>query len=180
MQTRVLQAIIIMRKGKLMSTFRCAILKVFNTYKRSLDSGGKNKEKVNLIRELNINRKQLQQADEIMLYHRAIQLQAKLDSCLSSKSYLSPWHCGMEECRLHLSQILSQYKIIGRRVVNSSQQASRSLVSALQLLALESQQLTKHKQTLQQYGQNILHYGTPTQRKLYQQALKKHDIPFHI
>jgi len=161
-----------------MSVFSETIIKALNGYKTILKKNLSSEEKTAKLNALGLKRKQLQQANDVVLYSTAQQVLkdiAQSTEFPDDNDKASSWYCGLHEFYKHLQDILATHYVSQNTVIHVTQQSSRALVNAIQLMSLADAALDKKVATrLDQCGQTVAKFGSKEQQQKLAHALKLH------
>lgn len=160
-----------------MSVFSEKIIKALNSYKAILKKNLSSQEKAAKLNALGLRRKQLQEANDVALYSKAQQVlkDIALSIEVPNDYETSSWYCGLHEFYKHLQDILATYYISHNTVMHVTQQSSRALVDAIQLMSLADTALDQKIATkLDQCGQTVAKFGSKEQQEKLVYALKLH------
>lgn len=161
-----------------MSVFSEIITKALNDYKTILKRNLSSKEKAAKLNALGLNRGQIQQANDVALYSKAQQVLKEITQCIelpNDNDNRPSWYCGLHEFYKHLQDILANYYVSQNTVIHVTQQSSRALVDAIQLMSLANAALNKKIATkLDQCGQTVAKFGSKEQQEKLAHALNLH------
>ena len=156
-----------------MSIFANLICKALLEYKRVLKRHLSAAQAKLKITKLGLGRKVLQDDNDIMLYRKGQRALADINAWLEQQSDHSSWYSGVEEFRIHIHALLTDYRIVDSQVIHGPQKASSITIQALQILNLPLESLTSQVGALQHLGQQIADLGTTDQHDYYLNLLKK-------
>ena len=166
-----------------MVIFTKIITKLLNEYKCIIKKHLTRQEWTAKINELGLRRKTLKHDSEIVLYQKAKKVVEDISSYLHLNSNNMPsWHSGLDEFCQYLKNTLNDYQLENNKMVHTSQQVSRALVEAVQLINLPNlKRNTQIARKLETCGHVIAKHGSREQQDLFGRALKNyqhHDVNF--
>jgi hypothetical protein len=159
-----------------MSVFSEIITKALNDYKLILKKNLSSSKKAAKLAALGLKRQQLKQANDVGLYKKAQQVLQDLEQSIEFPDDNTPsWYCGLHEFYKYLQAILADYYLQQNTVIHITQQSSRALVDAIQLMGLADKALdTQIAGKLDQCGQTVARFGSKEQQEKLAYALKLH------
>ncbi|KPJ67413.1 MAG: hypothetical protein AMJ43_03910 [Coxiella sp. DG_40] len=158
-----------------MSAFSTAICPVLNRYKTILRKNLPLEEANSKIKQLQLNRKQIRNADDVSLYNVASNTIKDIEKSNSN----SEWSFAKANLNQQLKSILDEYQIENNKIINPRQQASRAIVNIIQTIRfLPIDNFSEKK--IENFIRLVAKYGTPEQqntlRYLFKQQIKIGDI----
>lgn len=168
-----------------MLTFSHTILKLLNEYKSILKKQLPQQQAWTAkVQALGLKRKILKYDDEITLYRKALAVVDDLELRIKNETDIPAWHSGLEKFGQFLKETLAEYQIENNKVVHTSQQASRAIVEAFQLMQTPNATFNSIiERKLDQCGQTIARYGSQAQQDMFSNALKEYqcnDVNFFL
>ena len=160
----------------MMFQFRDQIIKLLVEYRALL---GRQKtfaavKRMQVLHGIDLGRKALKCSDDAGLYRTAKRIVNEVEACLKQSVEVPGWYSGFDEFHQHLKAFMAHYKLVGGKVIHTTRTASNAMVSAIQLMLLPDNKLTRQVETqLIQLGQTIHHYGSKEQVMRFIQALRK-------
>lgn len=158
-----------------MSQFKDTILKILFEYKYALRKQRTSQEWEAKIKSLGIQGKELETLDALALYERAKLLLSDLENELGKGSDETAfWYCGLYEFQQYLQRTLMEYTVFDGNVIHKNQYAASSLLQAIQLVNLPSNNISdRNHQTLDTCLQIVAKFGTLDQKKMLAKGLQK-------
>jgi hypothetical protein len=154
------------------SIFTGTMIEAIRKYRAMLRKYLPQAERVNLLHSLNLKNPQLYH-NEILLYETGYKIVEHLHLLDSTKNgYYS--YSGISQFAGHLQKFLEKYKIDENRerVLHTSQEASRNMVRAMQILAIMETTPGEGEMELRDCHEKIIHYGSREQLELYRTSLQ--------
>lgn len=153
-----------------MYTFSQTAIKLLRDYKALIRRQLPPEESDKRLSEMQLNKKL--PTKENALYELLEKIVQKTEANESSV-YSRLRYCGAVQLRRHIQTVLDVYQIHNKRVIHSSQLASRALIHAIQLLKLSVNDLTSESLAqLNTYAGCITKHGTSEQRAVFVNALQ--------
>lgn len=156
-----------------MMPFDKKVLKLLNDYKLILRKHTDRHAWGAKVQELGLKRKNLRFDDEVALYHKANRVVEDIMRWTDNSNNTASWYSGVDEFCQYLRNLLAEYQVENNKIVHTSQQASRAIVEAIQLLKLPNARFNSTvANKLDQCGQVIARFGTREQQEIFAKALK--------
>lgn len=156
-----------------MTFFSESMFKLLTEYKRVLKRYFKPEDRLIKIDDLELQRKLLKYADDIGLFHKAHRVLNDIEQWNNTTTNSPTEYSGIEEFYQHLKNQVNEYRLENGKLVNITQQASRAIVDAVQLMGLPEPQLTQPiAKKLDQCIYIVAKFGSKEQQDVFIKALK--------
>lgn len=167
-----------------MRVFTEVVRKALNDYKQILKRSLPDDERNQKLEELGLLRRDLMLANDAVLYQKATNVIKDIQRQLRRNETTPAWYSGLDEFCYFLENELKQYCLDKNKVLHIAQQASRSLIDAIQLMSLPNTKLDDIvAEQLQRANQLLMRYGSKeqiTQLKDVYRAHKTRNLNFFL
>lgn len=159
-----------------MSVFSEIITKALNDYKSILKKDLSPEQRAARLSALGLRRRELKQSSTVVLYKKAKQVLKDIENTMASAGDEVPsWYCGLQAFYQHLQDILADYQVSEDTVVHITQESSRALINAIQLVSLTDSRLDSNiAKKLDQCGKIVAKFGSKQQQEKLVYVLKLH------
>jgi len=112
--------------------------------------------------------------EEANLYHLMMDVIQHLQTEITTKAENARFS-GTAQLLQDMQDFLQWYHVVEDRLVHASQEASRAMLHAIQLMVLPGASRTKKvAMQLKDYAMKVARYGKPEQKALFKNSLEKH------
>lgn len=131
-------------------------------------------ERAAKLNELGLHGKELEQNDEVTLYHKMQHVINDVETWVSRNIQPAAWYSGIEEFLQHSKKTIGNYQIEDDKVKNTAQMAAHAMINAIQLMSLPEEKLNTSVRTKIENYALVIKYGSGEQQQIFINALKSH------